>query len=42
MVLDQGTFHLIGIMSGGFECIAPGKYARVSYFMDWIAQEAFP
>jgi len=38
----NGRYHLVGIVSWGYNCIAPGVYGRVSEFMDWIAQSAYP
>jgi secreted trypsin-like serine protease len=40
---ENGTWTQIGIVSFGKECALPGipgVYSRVTYFLDWIAENA--
>ncbi|CAM4759476.1 unnamed protein product [Rotaria magnacalcarata] len=38
ILLRNGSWHLVGLISWGFSCAGLGVYTKISYYADWIAK----
>ncbi|CAF3545157.1 unnamed protein product [Adineta steineri] len=41
VILRNGHWHLVGLISWGFSCAGLGVYTKISYYTDWITKTVY-